>query len=45
MFNPEIGVDNFRGCDLEFCTDDSKRSVLKRMECIKVSKINIMNLM
>ena len=35
MFNPDVGVDNFRGCDLEFCTDDSKRSVIKRMECIK----------
>ena len=35
MFDPDVGVDNFRGCDLEFCTDDSKRSVLKRMECIK----------
>ena len=35
MFNPDVGVDNFRGCDLEFCTDDSKRNVIKRMECIK----------
>ncbi len=35
LFDAEIGVANFVGCDLEHCTEASKLGVLKRVECIR----------
>ncbi len=35
MYNPEHGIDNFNGCDLQNCTKESKLSVINRIECIK----------
>ena len=35
MYNSEIGVHNFIGSDLENCREESKLTVIKRIECIK----------
>ncbi len=35
MYNHELGIDNFVGCDLQNCTKESKLSVINRIECIK----------
>jgi uncharacterized protein YcfJ len=35
MFDEDIGVANFVGCDLQFCTEESKLSVVKRVDCIR----------
>lgn len=44
MYNSEIGVQNFVGSDLENCNEESKISVIKRIECIKTIH-NIRNIL
>lgn len=35
MFDSTLGKENFIGCDLEKCTEDSKLKIINRIECIR----------
>ena len=34
MYNPENGIENFNGTNLEKCKDSSKKMMIERIECI-----------